>query len=44
MQELGKIPAAGETVRTDEHHFTVLEMDNNKVVRIRIHQLRQDVM
>ncbi len=44
MQKLGKIPAAGETVRTDEHHFTVLEMDYNKVVRIRIHQLRQDVM
>jgi len=38
---LGNIPAAGETVEYDNHRFTVLEMDRNRIVRVRIERSEQ---
>ncbi|HVX66656.1 MAG TPA: hemolysin family protein [Bryobacteraceae bacterium] len=36
---LGDIPAAGETLEYDGRRFTILEMDNNRIARVRIEKL-----
>ena len=36
---LGEIPKAGDTVESDHRRFTILEMDRNRIARVRIEKL-----
>jgi len=37
--QLGEIPKAGDVVEHDNRRFTILEMDRNRIARIRIEKL-----
>ena len=37
--KLGEIPKTGETVSQDGRRFTVLEMDRNRIARVRIEKI-----
>jgi len=38
---LGRIPAAGETLSDETRRFTILQMDHNRIARVRIERLQQ---
>lgn len=38
---LGRIPSAGETVSDEAHRFTILEMEHNRIARVRIERLER---
>ena len=39
LMKFGKIPAAGETVDYKDRRFTVLEMDRNRIARVRVERI-----
>jgi CBS domain containing-hemolysin-like protein len=40
---LGRIPKAGESVTDETRRFTILEMDHNRIARVRIERLEEPV-
>jgi CBS domain containing-hemolysin-like protein len=43
MYKLGAIPEVGQSVEHEDHRFTVMEMDRNRVVRVRVENLKPSV-
>ena len=41
MYSMGRIPRVGETVVYEGRRFTVLEMDRNRIARVRIERLTE---
>ncbi|HTL03280.1 MAG TPA: transporter associated domain-containing protein, partial [Vicinamibacterales bacterium] len=41
LMRLGNIPTAGQSVEYDGRRYTVLEMDRNRIARVRIEKLGQ---
>lgn len=41
MSEIGRIPAAGETVEAEGYRFTVTEMDERRIERVRAERMEQ---
>jgi len=39
LMKFGKIPAAGETVDYNDRRFTVLEMDRNRIAKVRVERI-----
>ena len=39
LMKFGKIPAAGETVDYHDRRYTVLEMDRNRIAKVRVERI-----
>ncbi len=40
---IGRIPKAGESIEDEGHRFTILDMDRNRIARVRIERLEESV-